>query len=111
LVDLLPYPSIVLVISQGGDIKLFGLLNKIWNIIILKIHQEEQLNASLVSRKLRELALDPALMKKLDLRDFIVFIQDLEGCQEHDSSILHKCSFNFVMNAPFHAINYIFRIA
>jgi hypothetical protein len=49
--------------------KLLGLPNEVWIRILGKSHQKDLLNASLVSKKLRELALDPALWTRLDLRD------------------------------------------
>jgi hypothetical protein len=58
-------------ILQDKDMKLLGLPNEIWIKILANLKQKELLNTSLVSKKLRELALDPVLWTVLRLEDFI----------------------------------------
>jgi hypothetical protein len=71
--------------------KLLGLPNEIWIKILANLKQRELLNTSLVSKKLRELALDPALWTELVLEDYIegkhgvAFNQ--ERCQGRNSPI------------------------
>jgi hypothetical protein len=50
--------------------KLLGLPNEIWIKILSNLKQKELINASLISKKVKELALDPVLWTNLELSDF-----------------------------------------
>jgi hypothetical protein len=50
-----------------SDMKVLRLPNEIWFKILSNLDQKELLNASLVSKRFKELVLDPVLWTELDL--------------------------------------------